>query len=148
MLRIAVEPLTEALLAEGAPLLSDNWIASGSFDPELPLDPNLPAYLKLQELGLLLVVTLRQAGVLQGYVVYAVARSMHHQRLKVAHGEAIYVAPAFRDEASTLLKVSEAELKKRGVDRVGWFVVPGTKAHAFLHRHGFVDDEVVLEKRL
>jgi GNAT superfamily N-acetyltransferase len=148
MIHIAEETLTPALIDEARQLLLLNWITSGSFDAELPLDPDYSVYLRLARTGALLVVTLRVDGELNGYAVLTVGMSRHHRTVKVACGEALYVVPACRRHAVALLRATIEYLRHRQVQRVGWFIVPGHPVHRFLKRMEFSEDEVMLERVL
>jgi GNAT superfamily N-acetyltransferase len=145
---IAKETLTDALIEESRPLLKENWVTSGSFNPALPLDPDFKFYQRLDEAGNLLVLTLRDAGRLVGYVVFAIGFSRHHRGVKVGKGEALYVDPEYRKMAHELLDVAEERLRSLGVERMGWFVVRSSAAYHFLVKRKHFEDEVVLEKVL
>lgn len=158
MLQYQCEVLTPQLIEEGRHLLDKNWIESGSFDPDLPLNPDFGVYLKLQQAGRFLVCTVRDCtggcgsgtgmGPIVGYVAYTFGRSSKFKDLLVAHGEAIYVEEAYREHAPILVEYAETLLKRHGVQRIGWFVVEDSAAYTFFHRQGFERDEIVMEKRL
>jgi GNAT superfamily N-acetyltransferase len=146
---IAREALTDALIEESRPLLKENWIVSGSFNPALPLDPDFALYKRMDEAGNLLVLTIRAEDArLVGYVVFAIGYARHHRGVKIGKGEALYVDPEYREMAHDLMDVAEDRLRSRGVERVGWFVVRSSAAYHFLVKRKHFEDEVVLEKML
>jgi GNAT superfamily N-acetyltransferase len=145
LIQLEEVPLTETLIEEGKALLEANWITSGSYLPDLPLDPDYSRYLRASRAGALQVLTLRVDHVLVGYTVVLLTTSSHHRTVLVAHGEAMYVAPAHRRHARTLLRLTLECARKRGAKRMGWFVNPDHPVYHFLTRHGFEEDEVMLE---
>jgi hypothetical protein len=147
---IARERYSEALCAELLPLLQDNWVRTESYIGELAIDPNFEKYQKLDAMDLVTCVTARLGGRLVGYAIYFTSYSLHHKTVKTGHGDMIYVKdePGFGQIVFDLLKECERLLRAQGVVYMGWFVHRESRIHAILKSRGYVDDEIVMEKKL
>lgn len=115
-----------------------------------PLDPRWDVYEAEDRAGVLLFVTLREAGRLVGYFIGNVAPGKHYKTCLTCVMDIFYVHPDFRKGRSGLIlfKAVEHELRRRGVNR--WFV--GTKLHksaaVLFKRLKFVEIETYYSKRL
>lgn len=143
------EHYSESLRRELLPHLQANWRESPSYEPGIEADPDWERYKLLDEAGAVLCVTCRNdADMLLGYIIVLAFRSMHHRTIYCAQGDAFYVLPEHRHHAAALYRHAEDLLVQGGVTRIGWPVVFNSPLHELLVSLGFVEDEMLLEKRL
>lgn len=126
MITAHVESLTERL-DEMKPLFPQHWEELALNKEQVPLDPQYEIYLERDRRGEVLLVVLRDAGRLVGYFVGFVAPGMHYRTCLTCTMDIFYVWPEARGQGGgwILFKAVEAELKRRGVQRL--FV--GSKCH-------------------
>jgi len=125
-LTAAPEPFAP-FLEEVAPLLPRHYLELALDQDHVPLDPCFEEYHRLDALGRILVVTLREKGELAGYFVGFVGPALHYRNLLQLSLDIFWVAPEHRGKMGgfILFKAVEREAKRRGVGRV--FV--GSKLH-------------------
>lgn len=98
---------------------------------KVPLAPRWDAYAGMERQGILLLVTLRQAGALKGYFVGMVQPSLHYGNCLECSMDMFWTDPAIRGGRGLLtpglllFRAVRRELKRRGVQR--WHV--GSKMH-------------------
>jgi len=126
MLTAAAEPFAP-FLEEVKPLLPHHWEELALNKEHVPLSPQYDEYLARDAKGMVMVVTLRDAGELVGYFVGFVAPGLHYSTCLTLHLDIFWVRPDKRDGTAglKLFKAVEAEAKRRGVRRM--FV--GSKVH-------------------
>jgi hypothetical protein len=104
---------------EALPLLRRHWDEIALDKDTIPLEPDWERYARLEELGVLKVITARLAGVLVGYASFFVLPNIHYKSLVVADGDIFWVAPDHRDGTGyRLLKAAEAMLVASGVRKI------------------------------
>lgn len=126
MITAQVESLTDRL-EELKPLFPSHYEELALNKEEVPLDPQYWIYLERDKRGEVLLVTLRDQGVLAGYFVGFVAPGLHYQTCLTLTMDIFYVWPAYRGNGGgfLLFKEVEKEAKRRGINRM--FV--GSKLH-------------------
>lgn len=94
----------------------------------VPLDPQYETYIERERAGMLLFVTLRDAGELVGYFLGFIAPGLHYKTCLTCTMDIFYVRADKRTGSAgvRLFRFVEAELRRRGVQR--WFM--GSKIHA------------------
>jgi GNAT superfamily N-acetyltransferase len=114
-------------LEEVKPLLQGHWDELALNKDKVPLDPQYGQYLKYASEGVMLVVTLREAGTLVGYFIGMVAPGLHYKACLTYTMDIFYVKPECRGQngGAMMAIFLEKELQRRGVHRM--FV--GTKCH-------------------
>jgi L-amino acid N-acyltransferase YncA len=119
-MRLAQELFVD-VYAEAIPLLIAHYEEIAWNKDKIQLDPDLERYKMLERQGKLKIYTLRNdEGRLVGYAAWLVLAHLHYKSTLCAANDVIYVAPAARGIAGTrLLKFSEAELRKLGVQVLG-----------------------------
>jgi hypothetical protein len=144
------ERYSEALCAELLPLLKDNWVRTKSYIGELEINPDFEKYKKLDALDMVTCITARRHGVLVGYAIFFDNFSLHHRTVHTGHGDMIYVKEerGLGRVVFDLLEASEAHLRAKGVWCHGWFVHKDSAFYRILKSRGYVDDEIVMEKKL
>lgn len=135
--------LFSRVLTELKPLLPLHYAELALNQDKVPLSPQYDIYLAREELGELLMVTVRKDAELIGYFVGFVAPGLHYSTCLTCTMDVFYIHPSHRGSTLgySLFKSVEAELKRRGVQRM--FV--GSKLHkdaSFLfEKLGYVEVE-------
>jgi hypothetical protein len=144
------ERYSEALCQELLPLLKDNWVRTESLIGAEPMDPAWDKYQKLDEMDLVECITARRNGELVGYIIYFLSLNMHHKTVRSAHGDLLYVKrdPGLGRVVFALIDAAEMSMRARGIKYVGWFVQKGSRVRKILESRGYIDDEIVMEKKL
>lgn len=126
MITAQVESLTECL-EEMKPLFPQHWEALALNKDVVPLDPQYDIYLKRDALGEVLLVTLRDDGVLAGYFVGFVAPGLHYKTCLTLTMDIFWTDAGSRNKFGgvRLFRAVEKEAKRRGVQRVFY----GSKLH-------------------
>jgi GNAT superfamily N-acetyltransferase len=154
---IAVEPLSRELFDETLPLARKSWaentIAKAETcawygERDFDVDPDFEQYKALAAVGALVVMTMRDAEVLVGYVTGTCWRGMHHRHFVVAQSDSFYVEPAFRGYAMRLVRAYEREMIKRGAVALNSLTHTNGPLYKLLLARGYVPDETMLEKRV
>lgn len=88
---------------------------------DLPLDLDVPMYLRFESAGALVVVTARDDGVLVGYVVAIMFPKMQHHGVLAAQTDGVWLAPSHRRPRvlARMIAFLEAGLRVRGVVECG-----------------------------
>lgn len=156
-LRIAIEPFTEALAREIAPLGQKCWQESTAVKGEtcafygardFLIEPDTEQYQRLHDQQALLVLTLRDAGRLVGYGVGILYRALHHRNVTVGGGDTFYIEPGYRAYTGPAVEHFERALREAGAAIIGWPTHIDGPLHAVLKARGYVGDDIVMEKRL
>jgi hypothetical protein len=126
----ARETLTKEILDEAFPLLKDHWKEIAHYQ-DILLEPDTDLYLKLVELGLVRLFTVRDEDKnLFGYSVFMVRPNLHYKSSLQANNDVIYLDPSIRGGMNgyRFIKWCDEELKKEGIQIVTHHV---KKAHNF-----------------
>lgn len=127
-----------AVLAhEGLPLFEEH--AREQVHSDLPLDLDLDAYQRADFLGILRVYTVRDAGVLVGYGVYAVTYSWRHRTSLQATQDSLYLIPPLRGRTVGVrfMNFIESALRSEGVQVLRQHTHPGTAMDGIMARLGY-----------
>ena len=149
MLTAQPEPFPP-FLEEVRPLLALHYEELALNKDCVPLDPQYGEYLKRDAQGMVMAVTLRDAGKLVGYFVGFVAPGLHYQTCLTLHLDIFWVHPEHRGKMGgvRLFRAVEAEAKRRGVQRM--FV--GSKVHKdaswLFERLGYTEVERIYSKMI
>ncbi len=116
----------------------------------IALDPDWDRYAQLEALGALVLATARAAGELVGYQIFLVTPHLHYRRSLTALSDVVYLAPEHRlgTAGIRLMRCAEAELKRRGVQRVVQNVKLHTDWGRVLERMGYAPIERIYSKLL
>jgi len=114
-------------LEEVKPLLPLHYEELALNKDYVPLSPQFDEYLRRDAKGMILTVTLRDAGDLVGYFVGFIAPGLHYSTCLTLHLDIFWCRPDKRDGTAgvKLFKAVEKEARRRGVQRM--FV--GSKVH-------------------
>lgn len=126
MITCQVEPFPP-FLEEVKPILPIHWEELALNKDKVPLDPQYDIYLARDARGEVISVTAREDGKLMGYFVGFIAPGLHYKTCLTCTMDIFYVHPDHRGGGTGwhLFKTAEAELRRRGVQRL--FV--GSKLH-------------------
>ena len=82
--------------------------------------PDYIKYVKLQELGVLVVITCRDDEKLIGYSVFGISQHIRYTDCKLAKEDLYYIAPEYRGKGlgKRLFIETEEVLKKHGVNQI------------------------------
>lgn len=138
------------LVGEIAPLLRSHHGEVAPF-PEIPLEPNIPAYCGAEDAGLLRCYTLRETGILVGYSVHFVVPNPHYASSRQATADTIFVKPQYRDRGRglALLRFADEQLAQEHVEVAYQHVAVGRDFGPVLTRFmGYRPIATVYGKRL
>lgn len=145
---------TEETFAAALPdikdLVDEHWAEVGSFADKFRRDIDYLAYQKLEDDGRLLMVTMREVGVLLGYFIGATGLDLHRvsltdppHRVVMLSALVYYIAPHRRGYGRVLLRAYEHYARARGVQISNIRAKPGMNAaDAFLSKMGYEVSEV------
>lgn len=105
--------------ADGKEIFPEHWRSLALNQDEIPIDIDEAHYAKLDELGILLIVTARVEGRLVGYYLSFLMPHFHYKSSgPMGMTDMYYVLPEFRNGTGMRLFAAwEQELKKRGVKK-------------------------------
>lgn len=118
---------------------------------EIPLDPDWPRYVAMEERGNCHVYTARLDGRLIGYSVFFTHQHIHYSGTMVANNDILFVHPEYRKGSSAgikLIKFSEEQLKAMGVIKLTWHIKFKNDWSAVLYRRGYEDEDKIVGKIL
>lgn len=151
------EELTAELATEVFPLARKCWNESTEFkgescayygDRDFLIEPDVEAYQRLADQGLLVLVTLRDEVKLKGYVIGFLYNALHHKKILCGIGDSIYIEPDYRSHTWAVAKRFEKEMESLGAKIIGWPVHLNGPVYEVLKAKGYVGDDIVMEKRL
>lgn len=154
---IEKESFNLELYAEILPLAQKCWEESTMFKGEtcayfgerdFMVEPDLAVYEKFANHGSVVVVTLRENTILKGYVVGFTHYSLHHKKILCGHGDSIYIEPEHRSYTCIVIDKFERAMKELNVQMIGWPAHVDGPVYQVLKNRGFVNDDVIMEKRI
>lgn len=124
---------------EAKPLLDQHWQELCIDTDKMILDPNMDAYLKLEETNQLMLMVLRLNMVIIGYYIGFILPGMHYKQIKCNMEDIFWIHPSKRTGtyALRLFEAVEAENNKLGVNFWKCTTKINTKAPGFLEKLGF-----------
>lgn len=132
------------------PLIEEHWELVALNKGKIKLNPDWEHYASLDAAGILKIFTARENGILVGYFILSVSRSLHYKDHIFAICDIIFVTPEARKGATgyKLLKYAEQWCKDNGVSLLNI----NTKVHIpfdkLLERTGFRFIERIYSKFL
>lgn len=155
MITIDKEKFSESLSQELLPLAQKCWdertLEKGETcafygSRDTPIDPDTEKYLSLGDA--LMVVTVRDDGVLKGYAIVVTHKSMHMKKVLCGFVDCIYMEPAYQAYAGPTVERFEKEAKDLGVEIIGWPVHVNGPVYKVAQAMGYVGDDIVMERRI
>jgi len=113
---VFLEENVRTILGEGVFLLDEHYAEVAHYK-DIELDPDVEKYVRIDELGMLKVYTIRVIGSqdLVGYGIFHVATSMHYRRTLVAMQDVLFITKPHRGLGREFVAWCDSELKKSGV---------------------------------
>lgn len=155
---IAIEPFTRALADEIVPLGQQSWDECSEIKKDtcayhgqrgLQIDPDIDQYLFLAGNDSLIAMTLRDdGGVLRGYALLILYKSLHLKTELCGNVDTFYVQPDHRRSMPRLMSKIEDTLRARSISIIGWPVTRTGRLHKILQRRGYIADDMVMELKL
>ena len=108
-----------------------HWEEVEDFQDEIKLEPDLESYLRLYETGMLKIISMRDSGVVVGYILMFITHNLHHKSIKIAMADMFYVQKKYRKGyvAIKMFKFAEKIMKENNVDMM-------MLSHKFKHDKG------------
>lgn len=104
---------------EALPLFVDHHKeVNDIFDEGIEFDPNVEAFIKLDDNGALRVFTVRDGSELIGYCIHHVYKHLHFRNSLQSIQDAIYIAKKHRGIGKQFISWVDDQLKSEGVDAV------------------------------
>jgi hypothetical protein len=157
MITIAQESFNLEVGAEILPLAQAGWDESTDIkgptcayfgERAFLIEPDVERYQELNQRGLLVFMALRNDSVLKGYILGLTYWSLHHRRILCGIADTAYVDPAYRAYTTVIAEKFEAAMRKLNVEIIGWPTHADGPVYEVLKARGYVEDDVVMEKRL
>lgn len=136
------------LRADIEPLLKEHWKEVAHHKNEIHLDPDYERYQQGEALGNAVMIAARIDGRLIGYSIFALYWHIHYKNCRVAANDVLYLIPEYRKTGTgiRLIKESERELKKVGVNFITWHIKPEHDFSILLKRMGYIHEEIIMGK--
>lgn len=157
-MKISIEPFTRDLADEIVPLGQQSWDECSEIKKDtcayhgqrgLAIDPDIDQYLYLADHQSLIAMTLRDdGGILHGYALLILYRSLHLKTELCGNVDTFYVQPDHRLSMPRLMSKIEDAFRERGVSIIGWPVTRTGLLYEILQRRGYIADDVVMEFKL
>ena len=154
---IEVEPFNPQVAAGILPLAQKCWEESTLVkkdtcayygERDFQIEPDTEGYQALADQGLVVLVTLRDGVVLNGYAIGFIYRSKHHRKILCAICDTAYIEPDYRSYAAIVIDRFEQAMKELNVEIIGWPTHVDGPLFAVLKARGYVGDDIVMEKRI
>ena len=148
-LTYAIEPFSAAQ-PEVARLCVRHWEEIALNKGAIALDPDWERYAVLDSMQAIVLATARAEGDLVGYQIFLVSPHLHYRSSLTALSDVVYLAPEHRFGMAgiRLMRCAEAELRRRGVQRVVQNVKLHTDWGRVLERMGYAPIERLYSKLL
>lgn len=131
------------VLLEGTDLLIEHYEESEVFKDKIALNPNIEQYMQMFDSDNLIVVSVRDTGILVGYTATMIFKSLHYKDHIFAQNDAIFVRKSHRKGmvGVKLIKFTENELRKLGVTVHSINSKVHSPFFSVLEKLGYVDTE-------
>lgn len=133
---------------EAMPLFAEHWQAFQG-DSGIPFKPKREQYAALDAAGMVLFVSVRDAGAMVGYWLGLMVENMHSAGHVVCMADGMFIKPAYRNGSGRrLLAVVEDAARNMGAARLVQATCARFPIDAWLKRLGFVIEDRVYLKEL
>jgi hypothetical protein len=133
---------------EALPLLNAHWREITHY-ADIPLDPDIETYNKMEAIGALRCFTARDQGRLVGYAVFFIRHNLHYRSSLQAMQDVLFVLPEYRGMLGIkLIRESERLLTSAGAQVLYHHVKRTNKVGELLVRMGYELIDEIYGKRL
>lgn len=129
------------------PLFEKHWKEVAHYQ-DIPLEPDVELYKKMDEGGSIRVYTAREDGKLIGYSVYVISRNHHYKSVKQASQDVIFIQKDRRGFGKSFIKWCDEQLKNDGVKIVVHHVKAAHDFGPMLERVGYELVDKIYSRRL
>lgn len=144
----AVEEFSPTLLGEMLPMLAAHWQEVAHFK-DIPLDPDLAMYMRMQESGTMRTFTVRRMSELCGYAVFFLKHNAHYKTSLQAVQDIVYLDPSIRGrQGLKFLKFCDEALRADNVQAVYHHVKAAHNFGLVLQRMGYELVDLIYARRL
>lgn len=157
-MKIEIETFTKELADEIIPLGQKSWDECSEIKKDtcayhgqrdLPIDPDIDNYLRLQNSNSLIAISLRNDdSLLCGYALLIIYKSLHLKTELCGNVDTFYIKPEYRNTMPRFISKIEETLRNKDVSIVGWPVTFAGKLRKILEKRGYIADDVIMELKI
>jgi GNAT superfamily N-acetyltransferase len=131
-------------------ILEEHWEESAKNKHLMVLKPDEEGYLALEKANKLITLIAYAGDEIVGYSCNIVSKHLHYADLTVAYNDVIFIRKDYRNTplGLRLIKMTEQEAKKEGVQLMLWHAKENTSLSAILPRTGCKVQEIIFSKEL
>lgn len=115
---------------------------------DIPLEPDLEMYHRIEEQGCLRLYTVREEGELIGYSIFFLKENPHYKSSLQANQDIVFIRKDKRGQGREFLAWCDDQLKSDGVDVVYHHVKAAHNFGPLLERQGYNLVDLIYGKRL
>ncbi len=149
-LKIEVCPVDANILESLSEMFVEHWDEVAKNKHIMVLKPDVERYLKLQELGNLFTLMAYVDDKIVGYSCNILHNHLHYSDLKCMSNDVLFIAKEYRNTplGLRLIKKTEEEAKKMGVQLMLWHAKQESALDKILPRMGCKVQDIVYSKEL
>lgn len=118
------------------------------FRDHIALEPNLPRYHQIENLGHLYLFTAREDDELVGYATFITGGHVHYSSSRHAQSDLLFLIPTRRGYAMSFILFCDEQMKADGIDAVTHSVSSKKDFSPVLKRLGYEATETIYTRRL
>lgn len=115
---------------------------------DIPLSINWARFIKMEELGILKLFTVREENVLVGYASFIITKGLEYSNTVEASMNNIFIHPAYRGSGTKFISWCEKQVKELGADVIYHHVKAKNDYGVLLKRLGYDIININYAKRL
>ena len=106
-----------AILREFVPVLQVHYQETATYPKQLPIEPNFDQLCQMDEMGMLLTLTVRHEGKLVGYLLATVGAHLNFVMTQFSTAYMYYLAPEYRRgwNGVRMFRIWISAMRKRGI---------------------------------
>lgn len=136
-----------SIYEEMRPLLQQHYDEIAHYK-DIPLEPDVEGYKRIEELGNLRMFTVRDDNELIGYSIFFIKHNLHYKSSIQAIQDIVFIRKDRRGQGREFLQWCDNELKSEGVDVVYHHVKAAHNFGPLLVRQGYELVDYIYGKRL
>lgn len=132
------------------PLLVDHREELATDKEKMILKPDHETYLRMDDLGLLMVIGAYRGDNLVGYSVNIVTKNLHYSDLKTCQNDVLFLAESERKGSAGLRLIRETQRQALdwGAEIMLWHAKPGTNLDQLMPRMGASVQDIIWKVNL